>query len=117
MSVGQMHPFEDFPPELRQQIRFVLTDVDDTLTDGPRLPAASYRAMERLADAGITVVPVTAAPSGWCDLMARMWPIGAVIGENGGLCFRHDRASGIVKRHYWADPAEREAAGARLFAL
>jgi HAD superfamily hydrolase (TIGR01484 family) len=112
-----MRPFDEFPPVLRGKFRFVLSDVDDTLTDGPRLPAAAYLAIERLKDAGITVIPVTAAPAGWCDLMARMWPVGAVIGENGGLCFRHDRASGVTQRHYWAEPAEREAACARLAAV
>ena len=112
-----MKPFSEFPSALCSQIRFVLSDVDDTLTDGPRLPAAAYMAIERLQTAGITVIPVTAAPAGWCDLMARMWPVGAVIGENGGLCFRHDRATGLIERHYWAEPAERAAAGARLAAL
>ncbi|HEV2334911.1 MAG TPA: HAD-IIB family hydrolase [Stellaceae bacterium] len=112
-----MEPFEQFPPALRGQIRFVLTDVDDTLTEGPRLPAATYRAIERLENAGVTVIPVTAAPAGWCDLMARMWPVGAVIGENGGLALRHDRASRVTERHYWAEPAEREAAAKRLATL
>jgi HAD superfamily hydrolase (TIGR01484 family) len=109
-----MRPFAEFPVGLAARIRFVLTDVDDTLTDGPRLAAATYAAIERLCDAGVTVIPVTAAPGGWCDLMCRMWPIGAVIGENGGLCFRHDAATGATERHYWAEPAERAAAGARL---
>jgi HAD superfamily hydrolase (TIGR01484 family) len=112
-----MRPFDQFPPKLGRQIRFVLSDVDDTLTEGPRLPAATYAAIERLAGSGITVIPVTAAPAGWCDLMARMWPIGAVIGENGGLCFRYDRAAGTTERHYWAGPAERAGASARLAAL
>src|SRR5437763_8411844 len=112
-----MKPFAEFPEEVARRIRFVLTDVDDTLTEGPRLPAATYRAIEALSAAGITVVPVTAAPSGWCDLMCRMWPVGAVIGENGGLCFRHDRASGATLRRYWAEPGERAAAQARLAAL
>ncbi len=112
-----MRPFTEFPSALSQQIRFVLTDVDDTLTDGPRLPAAAYMAIERLRDAGIMVIPVTAAPAGWCDLMARMWPVGAVIGENGGLCFRHDRATGLTERRYWAEPPDREEAAARLAAL
>lgn len=109
-----MQPFTLFPTALRGHIRFVLTDVDDTLTDGPRLPAATYLAIERLCSAGVTVVPVTAAPAGWCDLMSRMWPVGAVIGENGGLCFRHERAAGITARHYWTEAADREAARARL---
>lgn len=112
-----MLPFDRFPAEVAAGIRFVLTDVDDTLTEGPRLPAAAYAAIERLQAAGITVVPVTAAPAGWCDLMARMWPVGAVIGENGGLCFRHDRARGTTARHYWAEAAERKAALGRLTAL
>ncbi len=109
-----MQPFDQFPASLCRQVRFVLSDVDDTLTDGPRLPAAAYSAIERLENAGITVVPVTAAPAGWCDLIARMWPVGAVIGENGGLCFRHDQASGVTHRHYWAEPAGRENSHARL---
>ena len=46
--------------------------------------------------------------------MARMWPVGAVIGENGGLCFHYDRTSGTTLRRYWAEPDEREAAGGRL---
>jgi HAD superfamily hydrolase (TIGR01484 family) len=109
-----MRPFKAFPAAQLRQIRYVLTDVDDTLTDGPRLPAAAYSAIERLGDAGITVIPVTAAPSGWCDLMARMWPIGAVIGENGGLCFRRDPAADITERYYWSRPAKRETVRARL---
>ena len=112
-----MKPFAEFPEDVARRIRFVLTDVDDTLTDGPRLPAATYRAIEALDEAGITVIPVTAAPAGWCDLICRMWPVAAAIGENGGLCFRHDRASGITERHYWAETAERLAARAKLMGL
>lgn len=112
-----MKPFAEFPADAAARIRVVLTDVDDTLTDGPRLAAATYSAIERLRDAGIEVIPVTAAPAGWCDLIARMWPIGAVIGENGGLCFRHDRASGATERRYWAAPVERKANAVRLAAV
>jgi len=109
-----MSPFGEFPVALARQIRFVLSDVDDTLTEGPRLPAATYNAIERLQRAGLTVIPVTAAPAGWCDLMARMWPIAAVIGENGGLCFRRDPQSGTTERYYWATEEERLTAQARL---
>jgi HAD superfamily hydrolase (TIGR01484 family) len=112
-----MRPFAEFPPSLRKRIRFVLTDVDDTLTDGPRLSAATYAALERLEAAGIAVVPVTAAPAGWCDLMARMWPIAAVIGENGGLCFRPEREGGAIERRYWLSPVQRERAHRRLARL
>lgn len=112
-----MQPLARFDDSLRRQIRFVLSDVDDTLTDGPRLPAAAYQAIARLQEADVTVIPVTAAPAGWCDLMARMWPVGAVIGENGGLCFRHDGKTGETLRRYWAGSDEREASAKRLAAL
>jgi len=105
-----VRPIGQFPRARRSRLRFVLTDVDDTLTDGPRLPAATYAALERLRDAGLRVIPVTAAPAGWCDLICRMWPVAAVIGENGGLCFRHDAGAGVTERRYWLAEAERRRA-------
>jgi hypothetical protein len=59
------------------------------LTDHGRLPAASYDAMERLRAAGLIVIPVTGRPAGWCDLIARQWPVDGVVGENGAFYFRH----------------------------
>jgi HAD superfamily hydrolase (TIGR01484 family) len=111
---GAMKPFTECPPERLRKVRFVLTDVDDTLTVGARLPAATYDAIERLFAADFTIVPVTAAPAGWCDVMARMWPVAAVIGENGGLCFRYLAAHGATACHYWASEPERERARQRL---
>jgi HAD superfamily hydrolase (TIGR01484 family) len=112
-----MQPFAQFPRTRLGAIRFILTDVDDTLTDGARLPAAAYDALERLRDAGFRVIPITAAPAGWCDLMCRMWPVSAVIGENGGLCFRHDHASGMTERRFWASEGERRGYRERLAEL
>ena len=43
-----MKPFEQFPAELSKQIRYILTDIDDTLTVNGRLPAVVFVAMERL---------------------------------------------------------------------
>ena len=112
-----MQPFEQFPADRLAAIRFVLTDVDDTLTAGARLPAATYAAIERLQHAGYRVIPITGAPAGWCDLMCRMWSIAAVVGENGGLCFRHDLKTGITHRHYWASEVERRGDNERLAEL
>lgn len=112
-----MKPFEQFPPAQLGRIRFVLTDVDDTLTEGARLPAVAYDALERLHEAGFRVIPITAAPAGWCDLICRMWPVDAVIGENGGLCFRHDPTTGTTQRRFWMPEAERERDRRRLAEL
>lgn len=94
-------------------IQFVLTDMDETLTYKGRLSARTYDALERLQRAGIQVIPVTAAPAGWCDQMARMWPIDGVIGENGGLHIRRDDKHGVVRR-YWHNEAERAVVANRL---
>src|SRR5450830_1843590 len=82
-------------------VRFVLTDMDETLTYQGRLAAATYTALERLQAYGIRVIPVTAAPAGWCDQMARMWPVDGVIGENGGLFFYRDKDGHGLNRTFW----------------
>ncbi|NVZ21309.1 HAD family hydrolase [Pseudomonas costantinii] len=84
-----------------KDIRFVLTDMDETLTFKGRLAADTYNALERLQRANIRVIPVTAAPAGWCDQMARMWPVDGVIGENGGLFFRRGGHPHDLERDYW----------------
>lgn len=58
-------------------------------------------ALERLQNAGIKVIPVTAAPAGWCDQMAWMWPVDGVIGENGGVFFRRQNDGRGIERFFW----------------
>ncbi len=99
-----MKPLAEFPIEDRGRIRGVLTDIDDTLTSHGRLFAASYTALERLQHAGLLVIPVTGRPAGWCDHIARMWPVDAVVGENGAFWFRYDaKARRLVKRYIVSD--------------
>ncbi|MEP9351427.1 HAD-IIB family hydrolase [Xanthobacter sp. KR7-225] len=98
--------------ELRS-VRFVLTDMDETLTYRGRLSARTYDALERLQRAGVTVIPVTAAPAGWCDQMARMWPVDGVIGENGGFFFERAEGHGLV-RTFWHGEVDRQAIVTRL---
>lgn len=107
-----MKSFADAPLSAFEDVDVVLTDMDDTLTFNGRLAASTYAALERLEAAGVRVVPITAAPAGWCDQMARMWPISAVIGENGGLCFA--RRETRIERRFWFEPHERDDAQFRL---
>lgn len=88
-----------------KQIRFVLTDIDDTVTTEGRLTAAAYTALEQLSAAGITVIPITGRPAGWCDHIARMWPVFAVVGENGAFYMRYDRSARRMTTHQWATEA------------
>ena len=89
------------PPNQFSSVQFVLTDMDETLTYKGRLAAATYLALERLQASGIRVVPVTAAPAGWCDQMAPMWPVDGVIAENGGLFLSRGPNGHSVERNYW----------------
>jgi len=104
-----MLPLSEFPVKERRGIRGVLCDIDDTLTTGGRLTAGAYAAMERLQRAGLLVVPITGRPAGWCDHIARMWPVAAVVGENGAFYFRYDQAARKMLRRYVHDTTTRAA--------
>ena len=69
------------------KIKYVLCDIDDTITNGGKLTWEAYRAMWRLSGAGYWVIPVTGRPAGWCDLIIREWPVKAVVGENGAFVY------------------------------
>jgi HAD superfamily hydrolase (TIGR01484 family) len=109
-----LKPLAQFPRDARRAIRGVLTDIDDTLTISGRLLARAYSALEDLRDAGFIVVAVTGRPAGWCDHIARMWPVDAVIGENGAFWFRHDAKLGKLVKHYVIAAAERELRTKRM---
>ena len=109
-----MRPLAEFPAEVRRRVRYVLTDIDDTLTTGGRLPAAAYAALEALSQRGYRVIPVTGRPAGWCDMIARFWPVDAVVGENGAFYFRYDQAARVMTRRFWLSEEERAVARRRL---
>lgn len=101
--------FSRFPAAQKKQIGYVLTDIDDTLTHHGRLPSVVFTAMEALRKAGRRVVPITGRPAGWCDHMARMWPIDGLVGENGAFYFAYDETRKRMIRRYWKTEKEREA--------
>lgn len=112
MTRPSLRPLAEAAPGDFAHVDVVLTDMDDTLTFNGRLAAQTYSALERLHADGVRIVPITAAPAGWCDQMARMWPITAVIGENGGFCFwRHGET---LERRFWLDAKGRSDAQYRL---
>jgi HAD superfamily hydrolase (TIGR01484 family) len=95
-----MKPFSEFPNHLKKNIRYILTDIDDTLTINGRMTAIVFAAMERLQHAGLHVLPITGRSAGWCDHIARMWPVDGLVGENGAFYFRYDaRQKKMIRRH------------------
>ena len=102
-----MKPFAQFPGNYKKNIRYVLTDIDDTLSIKGRIPSASFTAMEQLQKAGIRVILITGRPAGWCDHMARMWPVDGLVGENGAFYFRYDESNKKMIRRYYKTEKQR----------
>ena len=112
-------------------VQAVFTDLDGTMTTAGKLLPSTYAAMAQLTAAGVPVVIVTGRPAGWGEAIARIWPVTAVITENGCVSITKD-ARGHWKRRYSvpavdlpalrqrmhedADAIAREVPGARLSA-
>ncbi len=88
-----MIPISELGAAQAAAIHTFITDVDDTVTTDGLLTADAYAAMERLKASGLRVIVTTGRPAGWCDHIARMWPVDAVVVENGAACFWYDRAA------------------------
>jgi hydroxymethylpyrimidine pyrophosphatase-like HAD family hydrolase len=87
-----MQLISEITPAQATGVRYVLMDIDDTLTLHGKLLASSYNALWKLKAAGFRVIPVTGRPAGWCDCIVRQWPVDGVVGENGALAFWEEAA-------------------------
>jgi len=84
------------------QVRALAFDIDDTFSTDGKITADAFSVLWQLRAAGFKLVPITGRPAGWCDHIARFWPVDAVVGENGAFSFwmgegkrkRHDTAGG-----------------------
>jgi len=107
-------PLAQCPRETLAAIEGVLTDIDETVSTHSQLTAEAYGAMEGLKKAGFRVIPVTGRPAGWCDLIARFWPVDAVVGENGAFWMWHDDKAHKLRTRFVQSDAERAEGKRRL---
>ena len=114
LEVSRMTPLAHCPRETLAAIQGVLTDIDETVSTEGTLTADAYAALEALKTAGFRVVPVTGRPAGWCDHIARFWPVDAVVGENGAFWMWHDRSEGRLRTRFIQSDAERAEGRRRL---
>jgi hypothetical protein len=110
-------PLAACPRETLAAIEGVLTDIDETLSTHGRLAADAYGALEALKGVGLRVIPVTGRPAGWCDHIARFWPVDAVVGENGAFWMWRDRLAGKLRTRFVQSDAERAEGRRRLEAV
>lgn len=111
----RLKPLSSWTREQAQALRILFTDIDDTVSSEGRIRPEAFSALWRARESGLLVVPVTGRPAGWCDHIARMWPVDGVIGENGGLVFRME--GGKMARHFLYDDATRARFRQRLEAV
>ena len=103
-----------------RNLKGIFSDIDDTLTNHGKLPEDSYKALWSLKKAGLRVIPITGRPAGWVDHLARMWPVDAVIGENGAFYFYLDPTQGRdgkLIQHFVQEKKVRDANKKRLFEI
>jgi HAD superfamily hydrolase (TIGR01484 family) len=108
---------ENISPELLQNLQGILFDLDDTFTTRGKIPACSFNALWDLRHAGLIVVAVTGRPAGWCDHIARMWPVDGVVGENGAFYFWLDEKEGKLKKCFLDPDSVRSEKRQRLITV
>src|SRR4051812_31060147 len=102
-----MKPLSSMPQEIAAAVHTLFADIDDTISTQGRVTVEAYAALDELMRAGIRVVLVTGRPAGWCDHIARMWPVDAVIGENGAFYAWHDAEQRKLRVRHVFDEAQR----------
>jgi HAD superfamily hydrolase (TIGR01484 family) len=93
----------------------LLFDLDDTVLDHGRLAEATYRALFRMKEAGLALYIVTGRPSGWAEVLGRMWPVDGAIAENGAIGLVEEGGHLVVVDRI--PPAERASRSERLYEL
>ncbi|RVU86057.1 HAD-IIB family hydrolase [Leucothrix sargassi] len=99
--------------------QILLTDLDDTITTHGLLSDTVYQSLWSLHRAGVKVIVVTGACAGWCDHLARSWPVTGVIGENGAFYFSREgdvADHGSLERTYWSSLEQLQADQRDLYA-
>lgn len=105
-----MRPLSELP---RAGVVGIFTDLDDTLTWHGAVVPEAYAALAAAHERGLHTIVATGRPGGFAEVLATLWPVDAVVAENGAYAVLCDGA-----RHYWeASEAERIAQQHRLDAL
>jgi len=99
-------PIQDMTEQEIARIRGVLFDIDDTFTLHGMVTSEAFSALWDLHDKGCILVPITGRPAGWCDHIARMWPVDAVVGENGAFYYYYSKQERRLQRRYVFAPEQ-----------
>ncbi len=108
-----MLPLASWPATASRALRGVFTDIDDTLTTEGAITPDALQALADLQAAGLAVVAVTGRSVGWSLPFATLWPVDAIVAENGAVALLRTPGGGVDKR-YQQDAATRARNFARM---
>ena len=112
------HPLLALDKSTCQRLRIIFTDIDDTVSLEGKIPWEAYRALWEAKEVGMRVIPVTGRSAGWVDHITRMWPVDAVVGENGAFYFYLDTNKGrdaVLVRRFLQEESVRKENQRKLF--
>ncbi|MBN2031713.1 MAG: HAD family phosphatase [Deltaproteobacteria bacterium] len=95
-----LRPIRDLPFHASKNLLGFFFDIDDTFTSHGKIGSKAFEALWLARDSGLTLVPITGRPAGWCDHIARMWPVDGVVGENGAFYFWYDETDRKLKKRF-----------------
>ncbi|WP_076998561.1 HAD-IIB family hydrolase [Variovorax sp. KK3] len=101
-----MLPLGRWPLDARRGLVGVFTDIDDTLTTEGTVTPDVLLAMHALQAAGLARVAITGRPVGWSEPFAAVWPVDAIVAENGAVALVRN-AAGEVEKRYQQEAATR----------
>ena len=102
-----MKPLSAWPQSARANIVGVFTDIDDTLTTEGAITADALQALHNLKASGLMVIPITGRPVGWSIPFASIWPVNAMVAENGAVALLHNPETKQVSKIYQQNLATR----------
>jgi HAD superfamily hydrolase (TIGR01484 family) len=108
-------PLAKWPVDSRRAIRGVFTDIDDTLTHDGHIAPEALQALGDMKAAGLTVIPITGRPIGWCEPFIAgtngpAWPVDAMVAENGAVAFVPGTANAVTGQIDLQNPSDMRGA-------
>ncbi|ULQ58716.1 HAD hydrolase family protein [Brucepastera parasyntrophica] len=82
-----MKPIQTMPAETARSIKWIFSDIDDTITKDNKIVPDAYRALCDLKKAGFKVFVITGRSAGWGQIHLQEWPIDGAIAENGAISY------------------------------
>lgn len=103
---ARLRPLDRWGAGARRTLVGVFTDIDDTLTTEGAITPDALQAMAALHAAGLNLVAITGRPVGWSTPFAGVWPVDAIVAENGAVALVRT-ADGRIEKRYQQDAATR----------